>query len=55
MVQQEQARVYLIGGAAGHPGAGAAIGGVGGAAAGCGIGNHLQNEYEGQWHDNGEY
>jgi osmotically inducible lipoprotein OsmB len=45
----------LIGSAVGHPGAGAAIGGLGGAAAGYGIGNHMQNEQNQQNYRNGYY
>ena len=45
----------LIGSAVGHPGAGAAIGGLSGAAAGYGIGNHMQNEQNQQNYRNGYY
>jgi outer membrane protein with glycine zipper len=45
----------LIGSAVGHPGAGAAIGGVGGAAVGYGIGNHMQNEQDQRAYRNGYY
>jgi osmotically inducible lipoprotein OsmB len=45
----------LVGSALGAPGAGAAIGGVAGAAAGYGIGNHLQNEQEQHYYGGGYY
>jgi uncharacterized protein YcfJ len=45
----------LVGSAFGSPGAGAAIGGVGGALAGYGIGNYMQNQqYQRAWR-NGYY
>jgi hypothetical protein len=40
----------------GHPGAGAAIGGAGGAAAGYGIGNHMQNQQDEEYYrQRGDY
>jgi uncharacterized protein YcfJ len=40
----------LIGSAVGAPGAGAAIGGAGGAVAGYAIGNHMQNQENGDYY-----
>jgi len=40
----------LAGSAVGAPGAGAAIGGVGGAVTGYAIGNHMQNEEDGDYY-----
>ena len=40
----------LVGSAVGAPGAGAAIGGAGGAIAGYAIGNHMQNEENGDYY-----
>jgi len=40
----------LVGSAVGAPAAGAAIGGAGGAVAGYAIGNHMQNEENGDYY-----